>query len=135
MTYMRPESHPTLEHLLGSRTRGRLIAILFRERGRRLWVREMCRGTGSASSVTRELRALRDRRMAVMKREAGVAYWSVIEEHPLVSPLRELIRVADELDAAGGYTTSGWRVPDRCPAMWIDAGVDHEPDPPGSSRD
>jgi DNA-binding transcriptional ArsR family regulator len=91
-------------HLLGSRTRVRLLRVLIFAGGERLWVRELFRRTGvGASSVQRELEWLRGIGMVQMNRLGGAAYYEVIEGHPLLGGLRQLLESAELLDGAGGH--------------------------------
>ena len=93
----------TADHLLGSRTRARLLRILLFPDGNRVWVREMCRRVGTGfSSVQRELLWLRQVGLVQMYREGGTAYYEAIEGHPLLEVLRRLIDSADELDEQSG---------------------------------
>ena len=45
---------------------------------------------------------LRSEGLVWMHRDGGAAYYEVVEGHPLLKGLRELIESADLLDAAGG---------------------------------
>jgi DNA-binding transcriptional ArsR family regulator len=98
----------TADHLLGSRTRVRLLKALLFSAGERMWVRELCRRTGTgASGVQRELLWLRGTGLVHLRRDGGAAYYEVSEGHPLVVGLRQMLKSADLLDEAGGQ----WRPP------------------------
>jgi DNA-binding transcriptional ArsR family regulator len=98
----------TADHLMGSRSRARLLRILVFPDGERVWVRELCRRVGTGiSSVRRELSWLRDMGLVEMYREGGAAYYEVIEGHPLLHGLRQLIDSADSLDERNDR----WRPP------------------------
>ena len=93
----------TADHLLGSRTRVRLLRVLLFADGERLWVRELCRRVGTgASGVQRELHWLRSAGLVQMHRDGGAAYYEVVDGHPLLGGLRQLLESAELLDAADG---------------------------------
>jgi hypothetical protein len=94
--------HVTIaDHLMGSRTRARLLRILIFPDGQRVWVRELCRRCGTGfSCVQRELLWLRGAGLIRMHRDGGAAYYEVVEGHPLLHGLRQLIDSADLLDEA-----------------------------------
>lgn len=93
----------TAEHVMGSRTRARLLRALIFPTGQRVWVRELRRQvrTGS-SSIERELAWLRGIGLVQMRRDGGAAYHEAVEGHPLLPGLRRLLDSADRLDEAGG---------------------------------
>jgi len=98
----------TADHLLGSRSRARLLRILIFPDGRRVWVRELCRRVrAGSSSVQRELLWLREIGLVEMHRDGGAAYYEVVGGHPLLDGLRQLIESADQVDEA----SERWRPP------------------------
>jgi DNA-binding transcriptional ArsR family regulator len=93
----------TADHLLGSRTRVRLLGVLLFPPEGRMWVRELCRRVGTgASGIQRELLWLRSAGLVRMRREGGAAYYEVIEGHPLIGGLRQLLESAESMDENGG---------------------------------
>jgi len=100
----------TADHLMGSRTRARLLRVLLFPDGRRVWVRELCRLVGTGfSGVQRELVWLRSQGIVQMHRDGGAAYYEAVEGHPLLDRLRQLIESADLLDESGDR----WRPSDE----------------------
>lgn len=91
------ETKPMLEFLLGSRTRARVLVLLFKEPGSRPWLRELLRGSGTGvSSLIRNLDALERAGVIWSWREGGGKFFTANEEHPLCAPLRALAHAVDE---------------------------------------
>jgi tRNA nucleotidyltransferase (CCA-adding enzyme) len=107
-----PMSHQhltTADHLLGSRTRARLLRIVLFQRDGRPWVRDLCRrvGTGT-SSLRRELDLLCGIGLINMHREGGAAFFEPVQGHPLIEPLTQALAFADDYDDHGRLWREVW---------------------------
>jgi len=89
----------TLDHLLGSRVRARLVVALLKEPGRHPCFRDLAREAGPGVSFVRRETAMLERMGLIRHTRAGGALrFDVVTCHPLYAPLRELIRAAARLD-------------------------------------
>lgn len=97
-----PGVGPTLEHLVGSHTRARVLACLFADPSRPLWLRQIMREVRmGASNVQRELRWLTGIGLVGVQRLGGAHLYVIDEEHPLCGPLKALLAAAQQVDEYG----------------------------------
>jgi len=102
----------TLDHLLGSRVRARLVVALLTEPGRHPCFRDLAREAGPGVSFVRRETAMLERLGLIRHTRAGGALrFDVVTCHPLYAPLRELVRASERLDGGDGPRMKDSRLP------------------------
>lgn len=99
----------TLEHLLGSRVRARLVASLVVDGGHRPYLRELIRDAGpGVRFVKHEVAELERLRIIRSDRRGAGIFFETDTSHPLYEPLRDLVRAASWIDGDGSLRPLEW---------------------------
>lgn len=99
----------TLEHLLGSRVRARLIASFVVHADRQPYLRELVREAGpGVRFVKHEIAELERMRLVTSDRRGGGIFFVTDTCHPLYGPLRDLVRAASWVDGDDSLQPLDW---------------------------
>lgn len=113
---MSSQARTTIDNLLGSSTRARLLRVLLLRPYPFAWVRDLCRRVDvSPGTLRRDLDFLTSIGLAHMQRRGGATFIQAVEEHPFYEPLRQLIAFADDYDRHGRTWRNIW--------PWIPSGA------------